>query len=105
MILIKVKTVWTSVIDNPVFMRRFHGWLTIGWLVMIPVAFTTGLVNLVAFVSGISLWALVGQHWGAWQSVRVEVAQSIEVARVAEEDLATEVSEHLIAHTNLESSD
>lgn len=83
-------------------MRRFHGWLTIGWIIMLPVAFVTGLVNSVAFVSGISLWALVGQHWSAWQSVRIEVAQASEIARRSEEDIPADVTAHLLKNTNID---
>jgi hypothetical protein len=87
---------WTKAQDDPVFMRRTNGWFTIFWLVMLPISFVTGLVNSVAFVSGISLWALVAAHWGAWQSARVEVKQLDEAERMTEQ---------LVEHTNIESTD
>ena len=63
----------TSLLSSAVFMRRANGWLALLWLVMIPVSFATGLVSSVAYVSAISLWALVASHWAAWQAARVEV--------------------------------
>lgn len=51
-----IKTLWSSVQGNPVFMRRMNGWLTIVWIVMIPVSFATGWVKSVAYVSALSLW-------------------------------------------------
>ena len=70
-----IKSLWASVQGDPVFMRRVNGWLTIGWIAMIPVAIVTGLLNSVVFVSALSLWALVSGHWSAWQAARVEVKQ------------------------------
>ena len=63
----------TSLLSSAVFMRRTNGWLAVFWLIMIPLSFVTGLVNSVAYVSAISLWALVASHWSAWQAARVEV--------------------------------
>lgn len=44
---------------DPVFMRRVNGWMTILWIVMIPVSFLMGWLNSVVYVSALSLWALV----------------------------------------------
>lgn len=56
-------------------MRRLNGWLTIGWLVMIPVSLLFGWLSSVQYVSALSLWALVSGHLSAWQAARVEVKQ------------------------------
>lgn len=56
-------------------MRRVNGWLTIFWIIMIPISFLTGWVSLTTYVSALSLWALVSGHWSAWQAARVEVKQ------------------------------
>jgi hypothetical protein len=96
-----IKTLWSSVQGNPVFMRRMNGWLTIVWIVMIPVSFATGWVKSVAYVSALSLWALVSGHWAAWQAARVEVAQKLEVDRRAAEDVPEDIVDHLVAETNL----
>ena len=94
--MILIKTLWASVQGNPMFMRRVNGWLTIFWIAMIPVSITTGWINSVTYVAVLSLWALVSGHWSAWQAARVEVNQ---------QRSAAEVSDHLIEHTNIESSD
>ena len=44
-------------------MRRLNGWLTIFWIVMIPVSIMLGLLASVTYVSALSLWALVSGHW------------------------------------------
>ena len=58
---------------DPVFMRALNGWLTIFWIVMIPVSIFTGWISSVTYVAALSLWALVSGHWSAWQAARVEV--------------------------------
>jgi hypothetical protein len=73
-----VKSLWSSVQGDPVFMRRVNGWLTILWIVMIPVSILTGWINSVTYVAALSLWALVSGHWSAWQAARVEVKQEEE---------------------------
>jgi uncharacterized membrane protein len=70
-----VKTLWAVVQKDPPFMRRVNGWLTIFWIAMIPVSIVMGWLTSVAYVSALSLWALVSGHWAAWQAARVEVNQ------------------------------
>ena len=70
-----IKLLWSSIQGDPVFMRRVNGWLTIFWIVMIPVSVITGWVSSVVYISALSLWSLVSGHWSAWQAARVEVAQ------------------------------
>jgi hypothetical protein len=70
-----LKSLWASVQGDPVFMRKVNGWLTIFWIIMIPVAIFTGWISSVPFISALSLWALVSGHWAAWQAARVEVKQ------------------------------
>lgn len=70
-----IKSLWASVQDDPVFMRRLNGWATVAWIVMIPVSIATGWLSSVQFVSALSLWALVSGHLSAWQAARVEVKQ------------------------------
>lgn len=70
-----VMSIWASVQGDPKFMRKVNGWLTIFWIVMIPVSIATGWVSSVQYVSALSLWALVSGHWSAWQAARVEVHQ------------------------------
>lgn len=70
-----IRSLWVMVQGDPVFMRRINGWLTIAWIVMIPISILTHWVNSLTYVSALSLWALVSGHWSAWQAARVEVKQ------------------------------
>ena len=72
------KSLWASVQGDPVFMRKVNGWLTIFWIISIPVAYIFHWLDSVTFVSALSLWALVSGHWSAWQAARVEVKQEQE---------------------------
>lgn len=60
---------------DPIFMRRVNGWLTVFWIVMIPVSMFFGWLDKVVYVSALSIWALVSGHWATWQAARVEVKQ------------------------------
>src|SRR6476619_3654699 len=72
------RSVWRSVQGDPTFMRKLNGWLTIFWVVMIPVSLAMGWLRSVTYVSALSLWALVSGHWSTWQAARVEVTQQKE---------------------------
>lgn len=64
-----------GILESPLAMRRFNGWATVFWIIMIPISIATGWIALVTFLGAISLWALVAGHLGAWQSARVECKQ------------------------------
>ena len=96
-----IKSLWASVQGDPVFMRRTNGWLTVAWIIMIPVSFATGWVKSVAYVSALSLWALVSGHWAAWQAARVEVAQKQEEERREKQNVAEDIVDHLVTETTL----
>jgi hypothetical protein len=83
-------------------MRRVNGWLTIFWLVMIPVSIATHWIDSVTYVAALSLWALVSGHWSAWQAARVEVEQAKEAERRKKEDLPGEIVQRLIDETDLD---
>lgn len=97
-----VKSLWASVQGDPVFMRRVNGWLTIFWVVMIPISMAMGWLSSVVYVSALSLWALVSGHWSAWQAARVEVKQEEAQRAAAEQDTAAEVVEALVERTTIE---
>jgi hypothetical protein len=99
-----IKSLWAALQGDPVFMRRVNGWLTMFWLVMIPVSLATGWVKSVVYVSALSLWALVSGHWSAWQAARVEVAQKQEAERQAADDVPEQVVERLVDETDLQRS-
>jgi hypothetical protein len=96
-----VKSLWASVQGDPVFMRRVNGWLTIFWVVMIPVSVATGWVRSVVYVSALSLWALVSGHWAAWQAARVEVEQQRQAAKRARIDVPGQVVDRLVEETSV----
>lgn len=96
-----VKSLWASVQGDAVFMRRINGWLTVFWIVMIPISVATGWVKSVVYVSALSLWALVSGHWAAWQAARVEVQQQRDAARMEKRDIPGSVVERLVDETSL----
>jgi hypothetical protein len=96
------RQLWDSIQGDPVFMRRVNGWLTVAWLLMIPVSIALGWLTSVAYVSALSLWALVSGHWSAWQAARVEVNQQREAQRREDEDVVGDVVDAIVARTNVE---
>ena len=97
-----VRTIWASLQGDAAFMRRLNGWLTIFWIVMIPVSIATGWVHSVTYVSALSLWALVSGHWSTWQAARVEVAQQREADEREKHPLEQKVVEALVEQTEIE---
>lgn len=85
-----MKSLWASVQENPVFMRKFNGWATVLWfLAAFPICIW--LSNSVPFLVFISVYAVVTGHLSSWQAARVEVrAEEIEQARQEETITATE---------------
>ena len=79
-------------------MRRLNGWLTVFWIIMIPVSILTGWISSVTYVAALSLWALVSGHWSAWQAARVEVKQEKEEEKEGEkqEDLPTDIAKRVV---------
>jgi hypothetical protein len=96
-----VKSLWASIQGDPVLMRRINGWLTIFWIVMIPVSIALGLLSSVVYVSALSLWALVSGHWSAWQAARVEVEQQAEAKEAATNPVEERVVEKIVADTEI----
>ena len=96
------KSLWALVQGDPAFMRRVNGWLTVLWVVMIPVSYLAGWLDSVVYVSALSLWALVSGHWAAWQAARVECAQQEELNRRAyEPPLEDRIVERLVRETEV----
>jgi hypothetical protein len=97
-----IRTICSDVRTDPVFMRRINGWLTVFWIVMIPVSITLGWIHSVAYVSALSLWALVSSHWSGWQAARVEVEQVRQQQELIEHPPEERVVEAIVEQTNLE---
>lgn len=83
------------------FMRRVNGWLTMFWLVMIPISYTMHWLSSVVYVSALSLWALVAGHWSSWQAARVEVAQEREVRKQRDDPMEDKVVNKIIEKTEV----
>src|SRR5271156_7246189 len=96
-----VKSMWASVQGDPVFMRRVNGWMTVFWIVMIPVSYSFGWLSSVTYVSALSLWALVTGHWSTWQAARVEVTQQREAAELASHPVEQRVVEAMVEKTDV----
>ena len=63
-----------SDIGSPRHIKALNGWLTVAWIVLVPVTFVFGWQNSVMWVVVISLWANIASHFAAWVAGRVEVA-------------------------------
>jgi hypothetical protein len=61
-------------LDDATFMRAFHGWAVILWLVPGTIV-SMILQNSVPWVVFLSAYAIVVTHWSGWQAARVEVKQ------------------------------
>jgi len=96
---------WVAVSDDPVFMRRLNGWLTVFWVAMLPVSIWKGWVHSISYVSALTLWALVSGHWSAWQAARVEVNQEREHRRRREQDIPGEVVDRIVRDTQLDAAE
>ncbi len=96
-----VRSLWTSIQGDPVFMRRVNGWLAIFWIVMIPISYSLGWLSSVTYVSALSLWALVAGHWSSWQAARVEVAQEKEIQRQKDEPMEDKVVDKIVEKTDV----
>jgi hypothetical protein len=60
-----VKSLWSPIQGDPVFMQRVNGSLAIFWIAVIPISIATGWISSVTYVASLSLWALVSGHWSA----------------------------------------
>ena len=96
------RSVWASVQGDPTFMRRLNGWLTIFWILMIPISLATGWVHSITYVSALSIWALVSGHWSTWQAARVEVAQQQEIEKREQDPVEEKVVSAIVEQTNVE---
>ena len=97
-----IRSLWASIQGNPAFMRRVNGWLTVFWIVMIPISLITGWISSVTYVAALSLWALVSGHWSAWQAARVEVRQEDDARRAEQTPIEQRVVDKLVDETTVE---
>lgn len=62
-------------IEDPKLFKKINGWMTVFWLVMVPVSTVLGWLSLVEYISALSIYAIVTGHLSTWQAARVEVRQ------------------------------
>ena len=67
-----------ALFGRPEFLRAFHGWSTLFWLPFTGLAYVTGWLESVVFVSLVSMLALFLGSFSSWQAARVEVRQEEE---------------------------
>jgi len=99
-----LKSFWAAVQGDPVFMRRVNGWLAVFWIAMIPASMMLGWLHSVAYVSALSLWALVSGHWSAWQAARVEVEQQRQQVTEDEDPVEERVVDAVVRETDVDSA-
>ncbi len=76
----QMKTLWASVLDNPTLFKKINGWLTVLWIIMIPISIAMGWTESVTYVSALSIYALITGHLSTWQAARVEEKQDQQAA-------------------------
>lgn len=71
-------------LNDAAFMRKFHGWGAIIWLIAsFPICiFLATWVPIIVFMSA---YAIVTGHWSSWQAARVEEKQDIADGSVGSE--------------------
>lgn len=92
-----------SVITDPHKFKTLNGWMTVLWIVLIPVSAAFGLLTSVTYVSALSLYAIVTGHLSTWQAARVEARQEAdqteqlvqEIKQTQEEEKQTKKLEKL----------
>src|SRR6266550_6259535 len=97
-----VRSLWASIQGDPTFMERLNGWLTVFWILMIPLSIATHWINSITYVAALSLWALVSGHWSAWQAARVEVNQEREAKEREAEDVPGDIVQRVLAETDVQ---
>lgn len=83
-----VKSLWSSIAGNPAVFKKINGWLTVVWIIMVPVSIGMGWTKSVSYVSALSIYALITGHLSTWQAARVEVKQEEQEQKADEEDSA-----------------
>ena len=96
-----IKSLWASVQGDPVFMRRVNGWLTIFWIMMIPVSIVDWVgkqrrLRVGAVAVGARVGALVGV---AGRARRGQPSRGTQKRQ--HQDIAGEVVEKIVAETDV----
>jgi len=77
------QTLWASIQEDPVFMRKINGWLTVFWLLNFPPVIAVYIwapdawkQASILYLALVSIYANVAGHLAAWQASRIEVIQN-----------------------------
>lgn len=92
-----------NIIGDARFMQAFNGYAALFFAVLIIPSLAFGWVDLVVYVSVLSIWALVASHWAGWQSARVEVKQ-LELEQEQDRQLR-ELVEEIVARLDAKTPD
>lgn len=68
-----------ALFGRPEFLKRFHGWSTMVWALLIPLTTFTDLKTSITWIAMMSVWANFVGHFSSWQATRVEVKQDEEI--------------------------
>ena len=60
-----------GLLQDPLFLRKFHGWATLVWI-MLAIPSVLFWSESVLWVIILSVWANVASHWASWQAARAE---------------------------------
>lgn len=63
-----------ALFGRPEFLRKFHGYATVFWIAM-AVPSMIWWKNSIAYLVGLSVYAVVTGHWSAFQASATEVKQ------------------------------
>jgi hypothetical protein len=58
--------------QDPKFLRQFHGYATIMWMILVIPSLLFWSES-VMWVVLLSVWANIASHWASWQAARAEV--------------------------------
>ena len=83
-------TAFLEWVVQPKVQLKLNGVLTCVWILMVPISIATGWITSVAYVSALSIWALVSGHLSAYIASKVEKKQD-------EDGLSEEQYDRLIA--------
>ncbi|MDQ1723243.1 MAG: hypothetical protein QOG52_271 [Frankiaceae bacterium] len=75
---------------RPAFLRGFHGWMTLGWGLLVPITVLTNLKTSITWIALMSVWANFVGHFSSWQAARVEVKQDEQIDDTTEQVDKTE---------------
>ena len=68
-----------ALFGRPSFLKSFHKWAAIFWVIMVVPSALTGLKASVTYLVFLSIYAIVTGHWSSWQAASVEVKQDEQI--------------------------